>query len=130
MAAQKDYLNCQQSPALIGLRLSLFSFDKDGVPVRCSSLDGAVQTVVPFALREHVIALSHEPLCQGYPCGTKNYQMMHHKLYWTFMDGDISAQVQPCHSCAKSNRRCQKKQHKIKLFPSTGPLDDIVIDLL
>lgn len=36
--------------------------EKDGTLVRCSLLDGAVQTVAPHELRERVIELSQEPL--------------------------------------------------------------------
>lgn len=46
------------------------------------------------------------------------------------MAGDIAAHIHSCRSCAKAKDRKQKKRHKTKLFPETGTLDEIAIDLL
>lgn len=42
----------------------------------------------------------------------------------------ISTHVQSCRSGSKSKDRRRKKHQKTKLFPPTGPLDDITIELL
>lgn len=46
------------------------------------------------------------------------------------MAGDIAVYDQSYRSCAKHKDLLRKKQHKTKLFPLTGPLDDITLDLL
>lgn len=37
---------------------------------------------------------------------------------------------QTCRSCVKAKRTLGKNQHKTKLFPPTGTLDDIAVDIL
>lgn len=65
--AQREDMECQHYSSTIDLPSCRFDFDNDGLLVRHSPLDGAVQTVVPAVLRERIITLSHSPLMQGYP---------------------------------------------------------------
>lgn len=46
------------------------------------------------------------------------------------MVSNITSHVHTCRSCAKAKDYAHKKNHETKLFPPTGPIDDIVIDLL
>ena len=52
------------------------------------------------------------------------------KFYWPFMINELVEHVRNCRTCVQSKVTKRKKQQKTKLFPPTGLLDDIAIDLL
>lgn len=115
--AQKDDLKFQNCSALIGLPLRLFDFGNYGILVRCSLHDGSFKNIIALALRERIISLSHEPLCQGHTFVTKTYRTMRHRFYWPFMVGDISVHIQKSCPNAIAKYRCRKKQYGLNLFP-------------
>ena len=51
------------------------------------------------------------------------------KFYWRLMINDLVEHVCTCHTCIQAKGTKGKKQHKTKLFPPTGPLEYISIDL-
>ena len=127
--AQKADKECQQFANSVGIA-SQFDFDNRGILVRKAEIDGALQKVIPRKLRERVIALSHKPITQGHPGETRLYNTMRHSYYWPFMSGDLAEHVKTCRSCVMARGLLHKKQHKTKVFPPSGPLDDIAMDLL
>lgn len=52
--------------ASAGMPKSEFNFNSQSLLVQTSELDGAIQKLVPAALQEKVIKLSHSPISQGH----------------------------------------------------------------
>ena len=121
---------CQNYALDAGRPQSMFDFNEDGVLVRRSPWDGAIQTVVPASLRDRVIQLSHKPLSQGHPGKNRLYQTLRERFYWPFMASDAEHHVATCRTCVQATGVRRKKQHKTRLFPPTGPLQDVAMDLL
>ena len=53
---------CQRFATDAGLSSSIFDFNQDGLLVRKSKCDGAIQTVISRVLRERVLRLSPKPI--------------------------------------------------------------------
>ena len=121
---------CIEIAKSAGSPKSEFTFNNQGVLVRVSKFDGAIQQVVPKSLQDRVIHLSYSPLSQGHPGESRLYSTMRLRFLWPFMYDDLVHHVRNCRTCVQAKGVKGKKQHKTKLFPPTGPLDDIAIDLL
>ena len=63
---RKDKL-CRYLAIFAGTPKAEFNFNSQGLLVRTSRIDGAIQKVVPASLREGIINLSHSPISQGHP---------------------------------------------------------------
>lgn len=93
LATQREDLEYLQYAWTIGITSCHFDFDKDGLFVRHSPLDGAFQTTLPVSLRDRVISLYHSPLTLGHRGKAKKYLPLGGNVYWPFMAGDIAAHV-------------------------------------
>ena len=109
---------------------SHFITDQFGIICRKSTLDGALQRVVPESLRERVLYLSHYPILAGHPGGYKLYATLRRDYYWPFMANDAYEFVRKCKSCVKVRGTTRKHSRKLKLFPAQGPLDFVAMDFL
>lgn len=130
LAAHREDFECQQYAATIGLPSYHFDLNKDGIVIRLSTLDGAIETVVPVKVREGVTSLTHSPLTRGQPRETKTYQMLRRWFYWHFTAGGVTVHVKAYGSCSRAKERRRKNQHTTKLFAPTNPIDDIAIYLM
>ena len=89
-----------------------------------------VQTVVPESLQPKVLYLSHYPLLAGHPKGSKMYDSMRRRYYWSRMTNDVFQTAKDCHLCAEARGTRYKTQKPMKLFTAKKPLDFIAMDLL
>ena len=126
--AKDEY--CRSVAESVGKRSSSFAYDRNGVLVRKSRLDGTLQKVVPESLRARILYLSHYPRLAGHPGGTRMYYTMRRDFYWPLMANDVHATVRDCESCAKTRGTQYKHQRKMKMFPASGPLEFVAMDIL
>ena len=130
VAEQASDAFCQAKAATVGHSASDFFYDRHGVLVRRSTLDGALQAVVPSSLRPRVLNMAHYPKLAGHPGTRRMYDTMRRSFYWPLMANDIHKLVRSCQSCAKAKGAKHKHQHKLKLFPAAGPLEEVAMDIL
>ena len=112
------------------LAKGLVSEDDRGLLCRTSSLDGAVQMLVPKALQSRCMSLFHLPRIAGHPGGTKMYTQMRRSFYWPHMAADISSYVAACPSCVKKSLRISRKTTRLQLFPPNAPMEFVAMDIL
>lgn len=128
-AAQLDEHECQNYAGKTSFPTSKLDFDQNAMLARRSQFDGAIQTFVPTALRERVIKLTHENVSQGHAGQSRVYENSRQDYCLPFMESEVIDHVSKCKSCIAEKGMKAKKQHNIKLFPPTGILEDIEIDL-
>jgi len=81
-------------------------------------------------LQPKVLYLSHYPLLAGHPRGSKMYDSMRRRYYWSRMTNDVFQTAKDCRLCAEARGTRYKTQKPMKLFTATKPLDFIAMDLL
>lgn len=119
LTSQHEDLKCQHYAATIVLSKRPFDFNKDGLLVFHSSLDGEAQTVVEMTHRNRFICLSNTALRQEQVEETNNCHTLRRTFYWPFMAGDISSHVHACWSCARPriahvrNNKAEKYSHRL-----------------
>ena len=121
---------CKAKAETVGEANSNFDYDRYGFLVRRSPLDGALQRVVPKSLQARVLHAAHYPRLAGHPGGTRMYLTLRRDYYWPHMANDAYATVKSCRSCNKNRGTAAKHQKLLKLFPASGPLEFVAMDLL
>lgn len=109
---------------------SEFDYDHYGFLVRKSKLDCALQRVVPSALKSRLLYLSHYPRLAGHPGGTRLYLTLRRDYYWPSMGNDVHAVARDCASCTHMRGTVFNHQKCLKLFPASGSLEFVAMDLL
>lgn len=130
IAEQKEDPTCVKYAALADNPKSHLTLQSNGLLVRHSPQDGAVQIVVPQSLRSRILYLSHYTMAAAHPQGAKMYDTLRRTHYWPKMHKDVFKTAQNCRPCALSRGTRYKSQRPLKLFAPTGPLDFIAMDLL
>ena len=130
LQAQATDSFCQEKAKAVGDSDSQFDYDRYGLLVRKAPLDGALQRVVPKALRARLLYLTHYPRLAGHPGGTRMYLTLRRDFYWPQMGNDVHAVARDCRSCAQMRGTRYKHQKYLKLFPAAGPLEFVAMDLL
>ena len=130
IAAQKDDVYCNKVRGKFGDKNHPFRDEADGLLVRVSPLDGAVQKVLPECLRARALYLAHYPLLAGHARGAKMYDTMRVHYYWPYMATDIFQTARDCRECAQARGTRYKNQKLMKTFKATQPLDFVALDLL
>eukprot|EP00170_Pyropia_yezoensis_P002400 contig_10068_g2404 len=77
---------------------SMFGETPDGLLVRLSPLEKAVQVYVPEGLRQEVLTLEHNPAHAGHPGVNKMYTSMRWAYYWKSMVADVYNFVANCNA--------------------------------
>ena len=130
LAAQKDDADCKKFDDLASKPDSRFHKDDGDFTCYKSPQTGRLLKVVPKTLRQRVLYLAHDPPLQGHPGLSKMYATLCSQFYWPGMYGAVEAYVRQCRSCAKAQGTIRKSQTLTKLFPPSGPLRDIAMDLI
>lgn len=78
------------------------SVNDDGLLVRRSPVDGAIQIVVPQSLSQRVLLLPHHPPTAGHRGRRRVNDTLQREFYWPHMTADIERTVSKCGSCARS----------------------------
>jgi RNase H-like domain found in reverse transcriptase/Integrase zinc binding domain/Integrase core domain len=130
-AAQEADVDCVRMRGQMASPGSSLDEGGDGILVRVSPLDNRVQVVVPHALRERVLSLTNYPRSSVHPGGTRLFASLRRDFFWPQMAADCEAFVKRCPSCARKELKCKRRRAKfLKLFPPSGPLEFISIDIL
>lgn len=92
---------------------SCYSYSHDGILVRKTHVDGALQKVVPATLRARILYLSRYLALAGHTQDKCVYDTMRKDFYWPHMRKDVYTLVNECHSCAQNRSYVvrQKLQH-------------------
>jgi len=130
IAEQGEDVMCQQFVEQTQKPHSPFKMQANGLLVRQSPKDGAIQTVIPETLQPRVLYLAHYPLLAGHPKSTKMYETMRRQYYWPRMMEDVTQTAKDCRECAEARGTRYKSQKPMKLFPARKPLEFIAMDLL
>lgn len=111
-------------------RLVQVEEDVDGILVRVSPKDGAVQRIVPEGLQERVLTLAHYPKCAGHPGRDKLFRTLRREYFWQGVSTRCADFVASCASCARKRLMSQKRVSRMTLFPPSQPLEFVAIDIL
>lgn len=103
-----------------------FDVSEDGLLIRKVSHD---QIVIPHALKERVLHIHHHARLAGHPGGRKLYMSIRRHMYWPALSVDCYATVRRCPTCAKNRIKLRSKSNPLKLFPASGPLESVAIDI-
>lgn len=120
----------EDSQRILNQQLVWTDYDEEGILVRVSPRDGAVQRVVPAELRERLLTLAHYPKVAGHPGRDKLFATIRREYFWPGMSMDCSRLVQQCPSCARKRLKGQRRVSKMNLFPPSNPLEFVALDLL
>ena len=129
MREQATDPDCQRYSTYAGPD-SLFDFNEDGILVRKAPLDGSRQVVVPASLQPRVLHLEHFPKTAGHPGITRMFRTLRKTFFWPKMAVDVATTVRECTVCAKNRMKERTRTNYLKLFPASGPLEDVSMDLL
>ena len=103
-----------------------FGFDEDGILCRQVSHQ---QIVIPHLLKARVLHIHHYARQSGHPGGRKLYNSLRRHMYWPAMAVDCYATVRKCATCAKNRIKLRQRTNKLQLFPPSGPLESVAIDI-
>lgn len=120
---------CKQVAATIGLPAFDIKVENHGLIVRKSNIDGALEKVDPKKLQARLLYLAHYPPLSGCPGQRHMYDAMRLEYYWTHMANDVHPTVDDYRKCAKAGSHYKHKRH-LTIFPPSGPLEFITIDIL
>ena len=107
-----------------------FEVDEDGTLVRVSPRDFSRQMVIPKALRERLLHLTHHSKSGAHAGGLRMYSTLRRYAYWPCMAVDVYNVVRNCPSCARQRIKLRRHHGFLKLFPATKPGEQVAIDLL
>lgn len=96
--------------------------------MRCGSVDGALQKLVPLSPRQHKLYLSHHPPLEGHPNQRLMYDNVRWNYCWQSMAKDSYHTVSDCHSCARNGVLLRHKLH-LQLFLATRPLEVFAMNI-
>jgi len=97
---------------------------------RRAALDGQRQICVPTSLRPRVLYLTHYPPTAGHPGGRKMYQTLRRTYYWPSMALESYSYLRSCYKCTQEQLASKHARSPMKLFPASGPLEYVAIDIL
>lgn len=98
--------------------------------MRKSSTDGCIQRAVPDSLRDRLLYLAHYPRLAGHPGGSRRYQSLKKDFYWPNLANDIFQTPRHCRSFIAVRGALRRDSSRLKLFPSSGPLEFVPVDIL
>jgi len=131
LAAQKVDQRCQElRDKMDQIEHSRFSETKEGLLVRVSPLDGAVQVYVPFILRQDLLRLEHNVVHAGHPGVNRMYASIRRHYYWESMAADVVDWVASCASFSWNRIAPRRRTAMLKLFPAMDPFASLSMDLL
>ena len=125
-----DTCCCWARKELDSGRSSLFSENQNGVLLRTSPLDNALQVLIPDSLKDRLLHIHHYAPSSGHPGTTRMHQTLRRDFCWPKMAADVHACVGDCSKCAKNRIKGQGKKCPMKLFPAHSPVDCVAVDIL
>lgn len=84
---------------------------------------------IPTPLRDRILNLSHYPLLAVNPGARLMYDTIRIEYYWTHMN-DVYATMKDCLRCASTIGTTYKNQNRARLFPPSGLLEFVAMDVL
>lgn len=133
VASQRTDAFCQNVITLLGTKQhrAFYEDPADGILKRRHPADRSlIQIVVPAALRERLCTMAHAPVLAGHPGQSRMFYTLRESYYWPQMAADIAATVCNCAKCARNRLRLRRHLNRLQLFPATGPLESVAIDIL
>jgi transposase InsO family protein len=107
----------------------IIDVDEDGILVRVAPLDRSRQIVVPRSLGPRLLRLEHFPVVAAHPRVSKMYAAMRRRFYWRNMHKEVEETVRHCTVCANNRVTERKRTSLLKLFPASGPLEFVAMDI-
>ncbi len=104
--------------------------DASGLLVRRSRLDGLPQVLVPESLRPRILRLEQYSQLAGHPGGMRLHHTLRWQYYWPSMALDCYSTVRMCPECAKNRSKDRAHENFLTLFPASGPLEFVAMDIL
>ena len=109
----------------------------DGIVVPFELHDDAIlcrqvsheQIVIPHSLKARVLHIHHYSGQAEHPGGRKLYNFIRPHMYWPALAVDCYALVRRCATCAKNRIKLRLKVNPLQLFPPSGSLESIAIDI-
>lgn len=92
--------------------------------------EGGYAVVVPASLQPRLLRLAHYPQIAGHPGGRKMYQTLRKRYYWPGLALSCYHTVRACAACARERILLQANSTPLRLFPPSGPLEDVAMDIL
>jgi Integrase zinc binding domain len=108
----------------------IIDVEKDGILVRIAPLDGSRQIVVSWSLQPHLLWQEHFPVVTAHPWVSKMYAAMRRRFYWRNMYKEVEETVRHCTVCEKNPVKERKRTSFLKLFPASGTLEFVAMDIL
>lgn len=97
--------------------------------MRRAHTNRALQKLVPQSLQQWIFALPHYPPLASHTKQRSMYDTMRWDRFWHNMANDVYNTISNCKSCVR-NRSYAKQRRHIYLFPATGPLEFLAVDML
>ena len=104
-----------------------FGYNDNGILCRQASHE---QIVIPQSLKQRVLHINHYSRLAGHPGGRKMYQAISKDMYWPALAVDCYATGRRCPTCAKNRIKLRQHVQPLQLFPPSGPLESVAIDVL
>lgn len=123
---QANDRTCTQAAVIIALPTTMLAFDTQDVSARLLPINGTSRQYISATLRSSIFHLCQHSLLAGQPGGRQIYDTVRPNFSWPCMANDVVIILDQCMLCAR-NRRINKKQRKIRLFPPAGSLDFVTI---
>lgn len=129
VCAQKNNVFCQTETYQVDRAIIEFTINSNGLLVRKSTLDGAIQIVIPQSHRRRIPMVSHHASTAGHPDQRRVYDKLSHHFSWHHMAGDVDHIVSRCKSGTKNNPKYRDRT-KLQLFSASGTLDYVSKDIV
>ena len=130
-AAQKEDAECQNIRKKIAEgEPTPYCEDERGLIIRIAQVDGAKQILIPKSLRQRALYIAHYTPAAGHPGVSRQFYTMRQDMYWPQMAADIREVSKQCHACCAERVKLRQHAAPMKLFPASGPLEFVAIDIL
>lgn len=131
----EEYLQTQASkrerkaiPKTVGYFTLNFTYDRDGVLLRQTPVDGELQKYVPVTLQARIPYFAIYLMIARHARKRRMYGTIKQHFYWPHIENDIHMTMKDCSS---GPRQGSQMKHKHKLhFAVSGLLEFVAIDVL
>lgn len=113
VTAQTIDLYCGEVVLAGGEPGTLYSYDREGVLVKQSKIDGSGQKVLPASICSLVLYMAHYHVFGGHPGERRLYHTLRGEFYWPHMANEECTTVANCQTCA-----ARRTKHVIKRYYS------------
>lgn len=128
LEAQKEDPCRQNIRAMVGIEPT-WVYSETGLLYSMLSADGSIQIIVPLKYLVAILYNAHYAKLAGHPVVRMMNDSMSSQYYWLYMPSDEHTFVFHCQS-SRRHQTSGKHQTLLKVFPPSGPLKRIAIDIL